>query len=254
MSNPSQDTAQKPVFLDLRNISKSFGAIEALKEINMQLFAGEVVGLMGDNGAGKSTLIKIIAGVLTPDRGDISIKGRSIARQDHTVGFIRQMGVEVVYQDLAIVPNMTAPYNLFLGRVPRKFGIFVDEKKMQEKTREVLAELKVETVQSLKRPISEMSGGQQQSIAIGRAIAWGKEIVILDEPTAALGPNETQQVERVINEIRKRNTATILISHNLDQVFRLADRLVVVHQGNTSKEFMRNEVTIDELVKAITTG
>jgi D-xylose transport system ATP-binding protein len=99
-----------------------------------------------------------------------------------------------------------------------------------------------------------MSGGQQQSIAIGRAIAWGKEIVILDEPTAALGPNETQQVERVINEIRKRNTATILISHNLDQVFRLADRLVVVHQGNTSKEFSRNEVTIDELVKAITTG
>jgi D-xylose transport system ATP-binding protein len=199
-------------------------------------------------------LIKIIAGVLTPDHGHISIRGTKITRQDHSVGFIRQMGVEVVYQDLAIVPNMTAPYNLFLGRIPKKFGIFVDEKQMQAKTREVLAELKVETVQSLKRPISEMSGGQQQSIAIGRAIAWGKEIVILDEPTAALGPNETQQVERVINEIRKRNTATILISHNLDQVFRLADRLVVVHQGNTSKEFSRNEVTIDELVKAITTG
>ena len=243
----------KPI-LEVNSVSKAFGGVEALRDGSLKLSPGEVLAIVGANGAGKSTLIKIIAGVLTPDRGDISIKGKAIARQDHTVSFIRQMGVEVVYQDLAIVPNMTAPYNLFLGRVPRKFGIFVDEKKMQEKTREVLAELKVETVQSLRRPISEMSGGQQQSIAIGRAIAWGKEIVILDEPTAALGPNETQQVERVINEIRKRNTATILISHNLDQVFRLADRLVVVHQGNTLKEFMRNEVTIDELVKAITTG
>ena len=185
----------KPI-LEVNSVSKAFGGVEALRNGSLKLSPGEVLAIVGANGAGKSTLIKIIAGVLTPDRGDISIKGKSIARQDHTVGFIRQMGVEVVYQDLAIVPNMTAPYNLFLGRVPRKFGIFVDEKKMQEKTREVLAELKVETVQSLKRPISEMSGGQQQSIAIGRAIAWGKEIVILDEPTAALGPNETQQVER----------------------------------------------------------
>ncbi len=243
----------KPI-LEVNGVSKSFGGVEALREGSLNLFPGEVLAIVGANGAGKSTLIKIIAGVLTPDHGHISIRGTKITRQDHSVGFIRQMGVEVVYQDLAIVPNMTAPYNLFLGRIPKKFGIFVDEKQMQAKTREVLAELKVETVQSLKRPISEMSGGQQQSIAIGRAIAWGKDIVILDEPTAALGPNETQQVERVINEIRKRNTATILISHNLDQVFRLADRLVVVHQGNTSKEFLRNEVTIDELVKAITTG
>ena len=243
----------KPI-LEVNGVSKSFGGVEALREGSLNLFPGEVLAIVGANGAGKSTLIKIIAGVLTPDHGHISIRGTKITRQDHSVGFIRQMGVEVVYQDLAIVPNMTAPYNLFLGRIPKKFGIFVDEKQMQAKTKEVLAELKVETVQSLKRPISEMSGGQQQSIAIGRAIAWGKDIVILDEPTAALGPNETQQVERVINEIRKRNTATILISHNLDQVFRLADRLVVVHQGNTSKEFSRNEVTIDELVKAITTG
>jgi len=211
----------KPI-LEVNGVSKSFGGVEALREGSLNLFPGEVLAIVGANGAGKSTLIKIIAGVLTPDRGHISIRGTKITRQDHSVGFIRQMGVEVVYQDLAIVPNMTAPYNLFLGRIPKKFGIFVDEKQMQAKTKEVLAELKVETVQSLKRPISEMSGGQQQSIAIGRAIAWGKDIVILDEPTAALGPNETQQVERVINEIRKRNTATILISHNLDQVFPIS--------------------------------
>jgi len=240
--------------LEVENVSKAFGGVEALKKGSMKLFPGEVLAIVGANGAGKSTLIKIIAGVLNPDQGQMSIKGNPVARQDHHVGFIRQQGVEVVYQDLAIVPNMTAPYNLFLGRIPRKFGIFVDQKKMRLKTEEVLAELNVETVQSLSRPISEMSGGQQQSIAIGRAIAWGKEIVILDEPTAALGPNETQEVERVILEIRKRGTATILISHNLDQVFRVADRLIVVHQGITSREFLRSEVTPEELVKAITTG
>jgi ABC-type sugar transport system ATPase subunit len=231
--------------LEVENVSKAFGGVEALKKGSMKLFPGEVLAIVGANGAGKSTLIKIIAGVLNPDQGQMSIKGNPVARQDHHVGFIRQQGVEVVYQDLAIVPNMTAPYNLFLGRIPRKFGIFVDQKKMRLKTEEVLAELNVETVQSLSRPISEMSGGQQQSI---------KEIVILDEPTAALGPNETQEVERVILEIRKRGTATILISHNLDQVFRVADRLIVVHQGITSREFLRSEVTPDELVKAITTG
>ena len=226
--------------LEVENVSKAFGGVEALKKGSMKLFPGEVLAIVGANGAGKSTLIKIIAGVLNPDQGQMSIKGNPVARQDHHVGFIRQQGVEVVYQDLAIVPNMTAPYNLFLGRIPRKFGIFVDQKKMRLKTEEVLAELNVETVQSLSRPISEMSGGQQQSIAIGRAIAWGKEIVILDEPTAALGPNETQEVERVILEIRKRGTATILISHNLDQVFRVADRLIVVHQAITSPQFLRS--------------
>ena len=148
------------------------------------------------------TLIKIIAGVLNPDQGFVRIRGKTVDTVDHNVAFMRQKGVEVGYQDLAIVPNMSAPYNLFLGRIPRKFGIFVDEKKMLEKTKEVLAELNIETVQNLNGPISEMSGGQQQSIAIGRAIAWGKDIVILDEPTAALGPNETLEVERVIHEIR----------------------------------------------------
>ena len=243
----------KPV-LEVKNVSKFFGGVEALKQGSLKLFPGEVLAIVGANGAGKSTLIKIIAGVLNPDQGFVKIRGKHIGQDDHNVSFIRQQGVEVVYQDLAIVPNMSAPYNLFLGRIPRKFGIFVDEKKMLEKTEEVLAELNIETVQNLIRPISEMSGGQQQSIAIGRAIAWGKDIVILDEPTAALGPNETLEVERVIQEIKKRGTAIILISHNLDQVFRVADRLVVVHKGITSREFLRSEVTLEELVKSITTG
>ena len=243
----------KPV-LEVENVSKLFGGVEALKNGSLKLFAGEVLAIVGANGAGKSTLIKIIAGVLNPDQGFVRIRGKTVEMDNHNVAFMRQKGLEVVYQDLAIVPNMSAPYNLFLGRIPRKFGIFVDEKKMLKKTEEVLAELNIETVQKLNGPISEMSGGQQQSIAIGRAIAWGKDIVILDEPTAALGPNETLEVERVIHEIRKRGTAIILISHNLDQVFRVADRLVVVHKGVTSREFLRSEVTLEELVKSITTG
>ena len=243
----------KPV-LEVENISKLFGGVEALKNGSLKLFAGEVLAIVGANGAGKSTLIKIIAGVLNPDQGFVRIRGKTVEMDNHNVAFMRQKGLEVVYQDLAIVPNMSAPYNLFLGRIPRKFGIFVDEKKMLKKTKEVLAELNIETVQNLNGPISEMSGGQQQSIAIGRAIAWGKDIVILDEPTAALGPNETLEVERVIHEIRKRGTAIILISHNLDQVFRVADRLVVIHKGVTSREFLRSEVTPEELVKSITTG
>ena len=243
----------KPV-LEVKNVSKFFGGVEALKQGSLKLFPGEVLAIVGANGAGKSTLIKIIAGVLNPDQGFVIIRGKTVEMEEHNVAFIRQKGVEVVYQDLAIVPNMSAPYNLFLGRIPRKFGIFIDEKKMLKKTEEVLAELNIETVQNLIGPISEMSGGQQQSIAIGRAIAWGKDIVILDEPTAALGPNETLEVERVIHETRKRGTAIILISHNLDQVFRVADRLVVVHKGVTSREFLRSEVTLEELVKSITTG
>ena len=136
------NSTSQPI-LEVNGVSKAFGGVEALREGSLKLFPGEVLAIVGANGAGKSTLIKIIAGVLAPDRGYISIRGNRITRQDHSVGFIRQMGVEVVYQDLAIVPNMTAPYNLFLGRIPRKFGIFVDEKKMQAKTREVLADLKV---------------------------------------------------------------------------------------------------------------
>ncbi len=240
--------------LSVENISKSFGGVQALRNASFDIAKGEIVAILGANGAGKSTLIKIVAGVYKPDAGKIFIKGEEIAGKNHTVAYMRNAGVEVVYQDLAIIPNMPAPYNLFLGRIPRKFKFFVDQKKMIEKTKEVLDQLKVKTVQSLTQPISEMSGGQQQSIAIGRAIAWGKEIVILDEPTAALGPNETREVERVIAEIKSQGTTVILISHNLAQVTRLADRIVVVHHGVTSKEFSKGEVTADELIQAITLG
>ena len=241
--------------LQVESVSKTFGGVQALVSGSFELNRGEVVALIGANGAGKSTLIKIVAGAYKPDAGRVIIRGTPVEPNEHNVANMRARGIEVVYQDLALVPNMTAPYNLFLGRIPKKFGIFVDTKAMREKTREVLDELNVTTVQSLSRPISDMSGGQQQSIAIGRAIAWGKEIVILDEPTAALGPNETKEVERIVDEVRhSTGTAFILISHNLDQVRRLADRIIVIHHGVTSREFHKTEVTSERLVRAITLG
>ncbi|MCY4543343.1 MAG: ATP-binding cassette domain-containing protein [Rhodobacteraceae bacterium] len=244
-----------PPLLAVENLSKSFGGVHALRSGSFKLNRGEVVAIVGANGAGKSTLIKVIAGAHVPDGGRIVINGSEIPRTEHSVSHMREKGIEVVYQDLALVPNMTAPYNLFLGRIPKKWGIFVDQRKMRKKTREVLDTLNVTTVQDLSQPISSMSGGQQQSIAIGRAIAWGKEIVILDEPTAALGPNETAEVERIVEEVRDRHgTSFILISHNLDQVRRLADRIIVTHHGVTSREFAREEVTSDRLVRAITLG
>ncbi len=244
----------KPL-LSVKNVSKSFGGVRALRDGSFDLHRGEVLAIVGSNGAGKSTLIKVVAGAHVPDGGRIVISGKEVPRAEHSVSHMQECGIEVVYQELALVPNMTAPYNLFLGRIPRKWGIFVDERKMRNKTREALAQLNVTTVQDLSQPISSMSGGQQQSIAIGRAIAWGSDIVILDEPTAALGPNETAEVERLVEDVRDRHgTSFILISHNLDQVRRLADRIVVTHHGVTSREFRRDEITSDRLVKAITLG
>lgn len=246
---------KSPPLLSVENVSKSFGGVQALRDGSFDLERGEVVAIVGGNGAGKSTLVKMVAGAHVPDSGRIAVNGVEVPRAEHSVSHMQDRGIEIVYQDLALVPNMTAPYNLFLGRIPRKWGIFVDEAKMRKKTREVLNQLNVTTVQDLAQPISSMSGGQQQSIAIGRAIAWGSEIVILDEPTAALGPNETAEVERLVEDVRERHrTAFVLISHNLDQVRRLADRIVVTHHGITSREFKRDEITSDRLVKAITLG
>lgn len=249
-----QASDQAPI-LTVEHVTKSFGGVQAMRDGSFDLKRGEVVAIVGGNGAGKSTLAKIVSGAHVPDSGRIAIKGVEVTRADHSVSHMQESGIEVVYQDLALVPNMTAPYNLFLGRIPKKWGIFVDEKKMREKTRDVLEQLNVTTVQDLSQPISSMSGGQQQSIAIGRAIAWGSDIVILDEPTAALGPNETAEVERLVEDVRdQQGTSFILISHNLDQVRRLADRIIVTHHGVTSREFKRDEITSDRLVKAITLG
>lgn len=249
------DGSDSGPLLTVEHVTKSFGGVQAMRDGSFDLQRGEVVAIVGGNGAGKSTLAKIVSGAHVPDSGRICIKGVEVTRADHSVSHMQACGIEVVYQDLALVPNMTAPYNLFLGRIPRKWGLFVDEKKMREKTREALKQLNVTTVQDLSQPISSMSGGQQQSIAIGRAIAWGSDIVILDEPTAALGPNETAEVERLVEDVRDRQgTSFILISHNLDQVRRLADRIIVTHHGVTSREFKRDEITSDRLVKAITLG
>ena len=196
--------------------------------------------------------MKIIAGVLSPDNGSLMLNGKKIEKFD--VFTMRESGIEMVYQDLALVKNMNAPYNLFIGRLPTKFGIFVDKAKMEKKTKEVLERLQVKTIQNLWADTNSYSGGQQQAIAIGRAIAWGRDIVILDEPTAALGVLETEQVMETILELKKQGSSIILISHNLEHVYKLADRILVIRNGKNVREVEKDEITIDELISAITIG
>lgn len=243
---------EKEIVFSATNISKRFGGVIALNDVSFNLFKNEILAVVGANGAGKSTLMKIIAGALSPDTGTLVLNGKKIEKFD--VCSMRESGIEMVYQDLALVKNMNAPYNLFVGRLPTKFGIFVDKPKMEKKTIEVLEKLQVKTIQSLWVDTNSYSGGQQQAIAIGRAIAWGREIVILDEPTAALGVLETEQVMNTILELKKQGSSIILISHNLEHVYKLADRILVIRNGLKVREVGIDEITIDELITAITTG
>lgn len=249
MKNEQQ---KKNPILEAKNISKSFGGVQALVDASFNLFSSEILAIVGANGAGKSTLMKIVAGVYPPDSGEIIIDGKHYEKID--IHSVREQGVEMVYQDLALVKNMDAPYNLFMGKVPRKYYFFVDEKKMVTKTKEIFNLLNIETVQDIAVPVDGFSGGQQQALAIGRAVLWGKKIIILDEPTAALGVKESEKVMELIIELRNKGIAVIVISHNLDHVFKLSDRILVVRQGYTVAEVKRSEVTIDDLVKVITSG
>jgi len=242
---------QQPV-LQIKNVSKRFGGVKALIDASFDLFPSEILAIVGANGAGKSTLMKIIAGVYPPDDGELFIDGQFT--QFLNVASVRERGIEMVYQDLAMVKNMDAPYNLFIGRVPKKWGIFVDDKKMISKTKEVFLTLGITTLQDVTVPVDGFSGGQQQALAIGRAVAWGRKVIILDEPTAALGVTETEQVIQLILDLKENGSSIIIISHNLDHVFRLADRILVIRNGKSVAEVNREEITIDELVKVITSG
>ena len=233
-------------------LAKHFGAVQALRSASFRLWPGEVLAVLGANGAGKSTLLKILAGVFPPDEGSFLVRGQEV--HSHDVGVSRRLGIEMVYQDLGLVPNMDAIYNLFLGRPIRKFGIFADRKAMLAKTNAVIETLGVTTIQDPTKPVESMSGGQRQILAIGRAVTWGGGIVILDEPAAALGIAETEQVLKVIEDLKQKGAAILLVSHNLDHVFRLADRALVMFQGRTVADIVIEKSNVAELTSAITTG
>jgi ABC-type sugar transport system ATPase subunit len=238
--------------LRVEHLSKKFGGLLAVEDASFDLRHEEILAVVGANGAGKSTLIKCIAGAIEADSGTITLAGERVTIPN--VAASRRLGIEVVYQELGLVPNMDAAFNLFLGRTPTRFGIFVNRKAMEQRTREVLQSLAITTLRDLSVPVDNLSGGQRQALAIGRALAWGRRIVILDEPAAALGVAETEEVLKLILQLRDRGCSVMVITHNLDHVFKLADRTLVMRNGRSVAELDTKQTSVDDLVKVITTG
>jgi simple sugar transport system ATP-binding protein len=244
-----------PPILEVVNLSKHFGAVRALDDFSMHVRPGEVVALAGDNGAGKTTLIKSISGVFRPTSGEIRLEGRPVSFA--TPQEARDRGIETIYQDLALADNLTIGANIFLGREPmtRKFGFLpvLDRKKMAEAARETMALLDFH-VSRMDAPVSNFSGGQRQAVAIGRAVYWNARILIMDEPTAALGVPEQRKVIALIHQLKAQGRGVIFISHNLQDIFAVADRIVVLRRGVTAGERRIAETTHDEVVKLMVGG
>ena len=240
----------KAPVLELQNIKMQFGGVTAVENFSLDIKAGEVVALVGDNGAGKSTLIKIISGVYQPTAGVLKVSGEQCTFSDASVA--RELGVEVVYQDLALVDQQPVYMNLFLGR-ELTTGPFnrLDRKEMLSQTQQLVDELDVR-IPSASATIRDLSGGQRQGIAIARATHWAKKLILLDEPTAALGVAETAKVEKTIQSLRERNLAVLIISHSLDQVFRLSDRICVLRQGKQIGIRETQKTDKNEIVSMIT--
>jgi simple sugar transport system ATP-binding protein len=249
------EAASPSPLLEVRSISKSFAAVRALNGVSLSVGAGEVVALAGDNGAGKSTLIKIIAGVFHPDGGEIIYQGENVTFE--TPQSARQHGLETIYQDLALADNLSIGGNIFLGREPMKraFGFLpvLDRPKMAEAARATMARLDFH-VDRLDAPVSRFSGGQRQAVAIGRAIYWEARVLIMDEPTAALGVPEQRKVLALIKNLRAQGKGVIFVSHNLADIFEVCDRIVVLRRGVLAGERKRTETTPDEVVKLMVGG
>lgn len=246
---PRTSTERQPV-LSLRKLHKAFGGIVAIEEFSLDLYPGEIVALVGDNGAGKSTLVKMISGVYQPTSGRIYIDGQEVTLA--SASSARDLGIEVVYQDLALAENQPVYMNMFLGREVTKapFGQ-LDRKRMVNETERQIRELDVR-IPSAKAQVLGLSGGQRQGIAIARATHWANKLVLMDEPTAALGVAETTKVESIIQSLRERNLAILIVSHNLDQVFRIADRVSVLRRGVHVGERDTRDVDKNDVVSMIT--
>lgn len=239
--------------LELRGIVKTFGAVRALDGVDLEIYPGEVVGLVGDNGAGKSTLVKAISGNAHPYEGEIRSDGRKVELR--SPGAANALGIATVYQDLALCDNLDVVANLFLGRdISRFTGLCrtLDEEKMERRTLDVLKTLAVRTVHNVRAPVASLSGGQRQSIAVARAVMWNSQVVLLDEPTAALGVEQSRQVLELVKRLRGQGLSVVLISHNLADVFEVADRVVVLRLGRVAASFETVGTTAEEVVSAIT--
>ncbi|MDX6600002.1 MAG: D-xylose transport system ATP-binding protein [Gaiellales bacterium] len=245
-------TATETPTLELRGISKSFGSVQALTDVDFEVRSGEVMALVGDNGAGKSTLIKCIAGIYTADSGEILFEGRPVTI--HGPKDSARLGIEVVYQDLALCDNLDVVQNMFLGREVHNAFQLLNEPEMEARTRETMKGLSVTTIRSIRQLVATLSGGQRQSVAVARAVLWNSRLVILDEPTAALGVAQTQQVLDLVGRLADQGLAVVLISHNLHDIFAVAHRITVLRLGRSIGVYQRTETTQQELVQAITAG
>src|SRR5205814_574390 len=216
-------------FLELRGVSKSFGSVQALTEVDLEVRRGEVMALVGDNGAGKSTLVKCVAGIHTADSGDVYFAGERV----HINGpkDAARLGIEVVYQDLALCDNLDVVQNMYLGREAHDPLYRLREAPMEQRTTETLKSLAVTTIRSVRQPVATLSGGQRQSVAVARAVMWNNRVVFLDEPTAALGVAQTRQVLDLVKRLAEQGLAVVLVSHNLNDVLEVATRITVLRLG-----------------------
>ena len=246
-----------PPVLECVEVSKRFGGVHALNRVSFEVGRGEVLALAGDNGAGKSTLIKIVSGVLRPDEGEFRYKGEPVAFTGPRQA--RERGIETIYQDLALADNLDVGENVFLGREPRSrvLGLLprIDRRAMREAAHEVLDTLDIDIPRrKLREPVRNLSGGQRQAVAIGRAIYWKAELLIMDEPTAALGVPEQRKVRELIMRLKTQGVAVIFISHNLQDIFAVADRILVLRRGLKAGERLPAETSGDEIVKLMVGG
>jgi len=237
--------------LELRGINKSFGPVQVLRDVDFTAQAGEVTALVGDNGAGKSTLVKCISGIYPIDSGEYYYDGQPV--HVHSPRDAAHLGVEIVYQDLALCDNLDIVQNMFLGR-ERRSGIVLDEPTMEKMAAETLDRLSVRTVKSIRQHVASLSGGQRQTVAIAKAVLWNSRLVILDEPTAALGVAQTAQVLELVRQLADNGLAVVLISHNMNDVFAVADRIAALYLGRTAAQVKASDITHAQIVELITAG
>jgi len=245
-------SAPTPPTLELRRISKNFGSVQALREVEFEVRDGEVMALVGDNGAGKSTLIKCVAGIYSIDGGEILFDGEQVTI--HGPKDAAKLGIEVVYQDLALCDNLDVVQNMYLGREEHDLLYRLRETPMEHKTAETLASLSVTTIGSVRQPVATLSGGQRQSVAVARAVMWNNRVVFLDEPTAALGVAQTAQVLALVRRLAEQGLAVVFVSHNLVDIFEVANRITVLRLGRDIGVYEKDKTTQLEIVQAITSG
>ncbi|GAA1816108.1 ATP-binding cassette domain-containing protein [Luedemannella flava] len=244
-------TSENTPLLELRGLHKSFGPVQVLRDVDFAINAGAVTALVGDNGAGKSTLVKCISGIYGHDAGEFLFDGAPVTI--HGPRDAAALGIEIVYQDLALCDNLDIVQNMFLGRERRR-GLVLDDDTMEQLAAKTLSDLAVRTVTSVRQRVSSLSGGQRQTVAIAKAVLWNSRVVILDEPTAALGVAQTAQVLELVRRLADSGLAVVLISHNMNDVFAVADRIAALYLGRMVAQVKASDVTHAQIVELITAG